>query len=137
MQRWFPLASITGDHLSRPLDVCQNIRLSKLQDKQIGFSHRKTEGVFQSAVCSLPCAKNCLSFCYNSLRAGPTDHQSQVVKGPWATALRTGAQDVKTGASHMCTSSSPGYTGALEFVRGRAQRWHHSLRPLERIIVNF
>lgn len=57
VQRWCPLGSVSRVHLSRPLGVCQARRLTlrpKLQEKQIGLLHRKTWGVYQSAICTVP-----------------------------------------------------------------------------------
>lgn len=92
-----PLKSQGKNH-SWLLDLCLVRCLSlrpKLQDKQIGYFHRKTEGVFQSAVCAVSCVMNCLYICFSSLapmNTKSTGHQSQETKGFWATGTRTGHQ---------------------------------------------
>lgn len=54
MQRWRPSTSIPVVHLGKPLDVSNQkpAPQGKVPNKHIGFFHRNTGGVFQSAVCT-------------------------------------------------------------------------------------
>ena len=130
--RWCAVTYGPWEQVRRPLDVSQTgslpLRL-KLQNKQIGLFHRKTEGVFQSVQCP---GGGCLPRTISLIATVPWDSGMQaplIIRGRWprgicqAAAAKPRAPEVRTRALDMCEISIARDTGTLEHGGGGVQRW--------------
>ena len=137
-------AYVSWEPLRRPLDVCQTWSLSlrlKLQNKQIGLFHKKTGGVFQSAVGfvsggdSLP--RTVFSIVTVPWDPGIPGHKSQAFKGhPMGSSCKNWGTRYKYWGTRCERASLQEMLALWSAAEGEYKGSTHLLRSLERFTVS-